>query len=64
MAVEVRILPLIHTSSMFALVLLPFVRRLVHLVFDVFPQYVAFGKFFENIVPILKSLGFLGGHMF
>lgn len=63
MAVEVRILSLIHTSSMFALVLLPFVRRLVHLVFDVFPQYVAFGKFFENIVPILISLGFLDGQM-
>ena len=60
MSIQVGILTLIDTSCMFALFFLAFCCRLLHIVFDVFPQYIAFGKFFENVIPVCGKSVVLG----
>lgn len=59
MSVEVCILAFEDACSVFAFIVLFFIRRLVHLVFDVFPKDVALRELLQYVVPVLKALEFL-----
>jgi hypothetical protein len=55
MSVEVCILPFEDPSCVFAFITLLFVCTLVHLIFDVFPQYIALRKLLQDVVSVFKA---------